>query len=100
MLHLIKQIKTCLNDNNYPVLIDEEGGRVSRINNILSTKNFSAKLNPRLTLKLKAENVLVDFGTGRKIIYNGFKSNNDILITEHFKTKGHSLLKIELEGTF
>lgn len=62
--------------------------------------NFSAKLNSRLTLKLKAENVLVDFGTGRKIIYNGFKSNNDILVTEHFKTKGHSLFKIELEGTF
>ena len=37
---------------------------------------------------------------GRKIIYNGFKSLNDIFVTEVFNVKGHTWFKIELEGTF
>ena len=41
--NLIKQIKSCFNDSHYPILVDEEGGRVSRINNILDTRKFSSK---------------------------------------------------------
>ena len=41
--NLIKQIKKCVKDQNYPILIDQEGGRVSRLNNIISTNLFSAK---------------------------------------------------------
>ena len=41
--NLIKQIKSCFNDVHYPILVDEEGGRVSRINNLLSTRKFPAK---------------------------------------------------------
>ena len=32
--NLIMQIKKCFNDKTFPILIDQEGGRVSRLNNI------------------------------------------------------------------
>ena len=41
---LVKQIKRLFKDKKYPILIDEEGGRISRlkkiINNSLFTGNF------------------------------------------------------------
>ncbi len=61
---------------------------------------FTAKINQNVNLKFMARNTLQNFGNGRKIIYNGFKSKNDILIQENFKVKGHVFYKIELEGTF
>lgn len=48
-----------------------------------------------------AKNIFgTNFGFGRKQIYNGFKSNNDLLIQENFDVNDHSFFKIELEGTF
>ena len=45
---LINEIKSIFNDHNYPILIDQEGGAVSRINNIIDlsifSQNFFAKL--------------------------------------------------------
>ena len=38
---LIKDIKNCTNDNNYPILIDQEGGTVSRLNKIVDLTLFS-----------------------------------------------------------
>ena len=35
---LIRNIRNCLKDKNYPVLIDEEGGRVSRLNSIINNQ--------------------------------------------------------------
>ena len=39
---LIKKIKSIFYDINYPILIDQEGGRVSRVEKIINTKTFSA----------------------------------------------------------
>ena len=39
--NLINDLKTILNDKNYPVLIDEEGGKVSRLGNIIDLSFFS-----------------------------------------------------------
>ena len=39
--HLIKDVKKCVNDVNYPILIDQEGGRVSRLNKIINLSIFS-----------------------------------------------------------
>jgi beta-N-acetylhexosaminidase len=39
---LIEKIKSIFNDINYPILIDQEGGRVSRVEKIINTKTFSA----------------------------------------------------------
>ncbi len=36
-------IKKIFSDKNYPILIDEEGGRVSRLNKILISSNFTAQ---------------------------------------------------------
>ena len=48
-----------------------------------------------------AKNIIgTNFGFGRKLIYNGFKSNNDLLIQENFDVNEHNFFKIELEGTF
>ena len=40
---LILSIKQITKDKNYPILIDEEGGEVSRLQNILNNKLFSQK---------------------------------------------------------
>ena len=40
---LVEEIKECFNDNLYPILIDEEGGSVSRLKKIIDTSNFTAK---------------------------------------------------------
>ena len=40
---LTKSIKEIFNDNKYPIIIDEEGGRVSRLQNIIDTSNFSSE---------------------------------------------------------
>ena len=32
---LINQIKSCFHDNKYPILIDEEGGSISRLKKLL-----------------------------------------------------------------
>jgi len=40
---LISNIKKLLNDKYYPILIDEEGGSVSRLSNILDNKIYSQK---------------------------------------------------------
>ena len=62
---------------------------------------FTAKINPKLNLNFMIKNVLgSNNGFGRKIIYNGFKSKNDILIKENFDVNDHTFYRIELEGTF
>ena len=38
---LVSDIKQCFNDKNYPILIDQEGGRVSRLDKIINLKRFS-----------------------------------------------------------
>ena len=42
--NLIIQIKKCFNDKNFPILIDQEGGRVSRLNNIFDFTYYTQKL--------------------------------------------------------
>ena len=40
---LIKNIKKIFNNENYPILIDEEGGRVTRLKKFIDSSIFSAK---------------------------------------------------------
>ena len=39
--NLIKNIRKILKDKNYPILIDQEGGKVSRLNSIIDLSPFS-----------------------------------------------------------
>ena len=41
--NLVYNIKKTFNDKNYPILVDVEGGVVSRITNIIDLRNFSQK---------------------------------------------------------
>ena len=43
LINLTTNIKKIMKDKNYPILIDEEGGRVSRLSNFLDNTMFSQK---------------------------------------------------------
>ena len=45
---LTSHIKKLFNDKNYPILIDEEGGRVSRLNRFIDNSIFSAEFFSKL----------------------------------------------------
>ena len=62
--------------------------------------SLSVKINSKLNLNFMFNRLLEKYGVGRKIVYNGFKSNNDILIQENFYVRNHGFIKIQLEGTF
>ena len=40
---LTNSIKKIFNDQNYPILIDQEGGKVNRLENIISLENFTSE---------------------------------------------------------
>ncbi len=42
-IKLTSTIKKIFNDKNYPLLIDQEGGRVNRLNNIISFENLTSE---------------------------------------------------------
>ena len=50
---LTKSIKAIFNDCNYPILIDEEGGRVSRLKNFIDTSIFTHDFFGKLFTKDK-----------------------------------------------
>ena len=39
--YLVNDIKNCAKDKNYPILIDQEGGQISRLNKIIDLSFFS-----------------------------------------------------------
>ena len=41
---LTKDIRKCLKDPSYPILVDEEGGKVSRFSKLINTREFSQNL--------------------------------------------------------
>tara|TARA_B100000945_G_scaffold312132_1_gene306271 strand:- start:739 stop:1686 length:948 start_codon:yes stop_codon:yes gene_type:complete len=55
---LTNQIRKIINDPCYPVIIDEEGDRVSRISNLFFTKNFSQNYFAKLFKKNRHEGKL------------------------------------------
>ena len=50
---LVSDIKQCFNDKNYPILIDQEGGRVSRLDKIVDFSIFSQTYFGKLFVKDK-----------------------------------------------
>ena len=50
---LINNIKSIINDKNYPILIDQEGGRVSRLDNLIDTTPFSQEFFGKVYQKNK-----------------------------------------------
>ena len=50
---LTDEIKKIFNDKNFPILIDEEGGKVSRLNKIIDLSIFSQEFFGKLYTKDK-----------------------------------------------
>ena len=62
---LTDQIKKIFNDKNYPILIDQEGGRVNRLKNFFNTDSLTSELFGELYLKDKKKfyalyNIFID----------------------------------------
>ncbi len=57
--NLIKQIRNCMKDNFYPIMIDEEGGKVSRLSNLFSTREFSQYFFGKIYEKNKKKGKLI-----------------------------------------
>ena len=62
---LTEQIKKIFNDKNYPILIDQEGGRVNRLKKIFNTDSLTSELFGELYLKDKKKfyalyNIFID----------------------------------------
>jgi len=51
--YLVNDIKNSVNDKNYPILIDQEGGKVSRLNKIIDLSLFSQNFFGKLYKKNK-----------------------------------------------
>ena len=52
---LTSHIKKIFKDNNYPIIIDQEGGRVNRLNKIISLDNFTSEYFGKAFIKNKKE---------------------------------------------
>jgi len=48
---LTDDIRNIFNDKKYPILIDQEGGRVSRLNNLIDSSNFTGEFFGKLFQK-------------------------------------------------
>ena len=55
---LVQSIKKIFKDQNYPILIDEEGGRVNRLKKIIDTKLHSSKFFGDMYKKDKKKSLL------------------------------------------
>ena len=52
---LTTSIRKIFNDNKYPILIDQEGGRVNRLKNILSFENLTSEFFGKKFIKKPKE---------------------------------------------
>ena len=53
--NLTSNIKRIFKDDNYPILIDQEGGRVNRLNKIISLDNFTSEYFGKIFTENKKE---------------------------------------------
>jgi len=70
-LKLTSSIRKIFNDKNYPILVDQEGGRVNRLNNIISFDNLTSEFFGKMYVKN-----LIEF----KIIYKLFIDKTSYLL--------------------
>ena len=54
-LKLTSSIKKIFNDINYPILIDQEGGRVNRLKNLISFDNLTSEFFGNKYIKNRKE---------------------------------------------
>ena len=79
---LTSKIRNIFNDKKYPIMIDQEGGRVSRLENIISFKNLTSHFFGKKYVKNKK-----DFEIYFKIfiVYNLKKPKSSWIIINNLK---------------
>ena len=70
---LTNEIRKIFNDRNYPILIDQEGGRINRLNKFYNTKSFTSEYFGNMFLRDEKK---------FKNYYNIFLSNTAYLLKE------------------
>ena len=58
---LTLSIRQIFNDKNYPILIDQEGGRVNRLKNIITESDLTKEKAQKDDTQLKKEVILSEF---------------------------------------
>ena len=53
--NLTSEIRKCLKDPFYPILVDEEGGKVSRLNKFIDNSSFSSQFFNNLYVKNRSK---------------------------------------------
>ncbi len=53
--NLTSNIKKIFKDDNYPIMIDQEGGRINRLNKIISLDNFTSEFFGKIFIQNKKE---------------------------------------------
>jgi beta-N-acetylhexosaminidase len=92
---LIIDIKKTVNDKKYPILIDEEGGKVSRISKIVNLSNYSQEYFGKLYLSDK-KNFLKQYNTYINIISYVFNyvgiNINTVPVLDVRRKKSHTVI--------
>ena len=72
---LTSKIKKLFKDNNYPILIDEEGGRVSRLNKFIDNSIFSSEFFAKLYKVNKKNSIFITMFMSNNLIFTKFVRN-------------------------
>ena len=95
LIELTSKIRRSIRDPLYPILIDEEGGRVSRISKIIDTKKFSQNLFGKIYSKDKITGKYL-YEEYLKLICNFFKISginiNTIPVLDILKKNTHKII--------
>ena len=76
--NLTSSIKKIFKNNNYPILIDEEGGRVSRLKKFIDSSIFTSSYFANLYKLNKKKSLIVTLGSLRGNEYKLFLENRKI----------------------
>ena len=88
---LTDDIRKIFNDKKYPILIDQEGGRVDRLNNIIDSSNFTGEFFGNLFKKDLNKDVLkvfdLKYSINSKASYGGTSFENIKKMIRSYKKK-------------
>ncbi len=92
---LIKNIRSIIKDKKYPILIDQEGGRVGRLNNLIDTTIFSQEFFGNIYIKNKNKffNYYKTYVNSVCNIFNEIGINvNTVPVLDVKKNKSHKII--------
>jgi len=94
-INLIKKIRKIMHDKKYPILIDEEGGRVTRLSNFLNNSIYNQKYFGKLyTLnkKIGASFYKTYIDSLSKVLINIGININTVPVLDLYKTKANKII--------